>query len=97
MGEGFLATLEQAGEAFLWELKAFAHGFDVGTRHESEVAGFDLFDLFAGFRGQDLLAEATVGFDFDGFDETSRTILGGGKVDLEGGGVGFGIQISLPI
>lgn len=92
VGEGFFAALEQGGESILREFQPFAHGLDVGADHQPEVAGLDSLDFLAGFRGEDFLAEAAEDLDFDGFDETGRLVPGGGKVDVEGGGVGFGIH-----
>lgn len=90
VGEHFLTTLEQGGELLLGEFQALAHGFDVRAGHEAEVAGLDALDLLNGFRRQEFLAEAPVCLDFDGFDKAFRLILGGGKMDVKGGGVGFG-------
>ena len=74
------------------EFQPFAHGLDVRSYHQPEVAGLDALDLLAGFRGEDFLAEAAEDLDFDGFDETGRLFPDGGKMDVEGCGVGFGVQ-----
>src|ERR1035437_2487949 len=92
VGERFLTALEQGGELFLGEFEALAHGLDVRTRHQAEVARLDSFDLLTGFRRKDFLTETPVHLDLDGLDEARRLVLGGGKMDVEAGGIGLGVH-----
>lgn len=92
VGEGFFTTLEKCGEAFLGEIQSLPHGLDVGASHQAEMAGFDPLDLFAGFRSEDFLAEAAENLNLDVFDESGGLVFGGGKVDVERGGVSLGLH-----
>ena len=93
VGEHFLTALEQGCELLLGEFQPLAHGLDVRAGHQAEVTGLDSLDLLNGLRRQDFLAETPVCLDLDGFDKALRLILGGGKMDVEGGGVCFGTHV----